>query len=39
MSLRNLTIAPRAALGFGLGAPLVLFLGASSRLQRAEMRK
>ncbi|WP_457790495.1 methyl-accepting chemotaxis protein [Pseudomonas sp. PL-6] len=39
MSLRNLAIAPRAALGFGLVALLVLLLGAFSLLQMAEMRK
>lgn len=30
MSLRNLSIAPRASLGFGLVALLVLLLGAFS---------
>ena len=39
MSLRNLSIAPRAALGFGLVALLVLLLGAFSLLQMTEMRK
>ncbi|USR41803.1 methyl-accepting chemotaxis protein [Ectopseudomonas hydrolytica] len=39
MSLRNLSIAPRAALGFGLVALLVLLLGAFSLLQMSEMRK
>ncbi len=39
MSLRNLSIAPRAALGFGLVALLVLLLGAFSLYQMTEMRK
>ena len=39
MSLRNLSIAPRAALGFGLVALLVLLLGAFSLFQMTEMRK
>ena len=39
MSLRNLSIAPRAALGFGLVALLVILLGMFSLLQMSEMRK
>jgi len=39
MSLRNLSIAPRAALGFGLVALLVLLLGSFSLFQMTEMRK
>lgn len=39
MSLRTLSIAPRAALGFGLVALLVLLLGAFSLFQMTEMRK
>lgn len=39
MSLRNLSIAPRAALGFGLVALLVLLLGVFSLFQMTEMRK
>ncbi|UFQ95967.1 methyl-accepting chemotaxis protein [Pseudomonas wenzhouensis] len=39
MSLRNLSIAPRASLGFGLVALLVLLLGAFSLFQMLEMRK
>ncbi|WP_339082845.1 methyl-accepting chemotaxis protein [Pseudomonas sp. TMP9] len=37
MTLRNLNIAPRATLGFGLVALLVLLLGSFSLLQMAEM--
>ena len=36
MSLRNLSIAPRAALGFGLVALLVILLGMFSLLQMSE---
>ena len=39
MTLRNLNIAPRATLGFGLVALLVLLLGGFSLLQMAEMNK
>lgn len=39
MSLRNLNIAPRASLGFGLVGLLVLLLGGFSLLQMAEMNK
>ncbi|MDP2747671.1 methyl-accepting chemotaxis protein [Pseudomonas sp.] len=39
MTLRNLNIAPRASLGFGLVALLVLILGSFSLLQMAEMNK
>lgn len=39
MTLRNLNIAPRASLGFGLVALLVLILGSFSLLQMAEMHK
>lgn len=39
MSLRNLNIAPRAALGFGLVALLVLLLGCFSLLKMADMNK
>ncbi|MCR4510230.1 methyl-accepting chemotaxis protein [Pseudomonas sp. 32.2.56] len=39
MTLRNLNIAPRASLGFGLVALLVLVLGGFSLLQMAEMNK
>ncbi|PKM26541.1 MAG: methyl-accepting chemotaxis protein [Gammaproteobacteria bacterium HGW-Gammaproteobacteria-13] len=39
MTLRNLNIAPRASLGFGLVALLVLILGGFSLLQMAEMNK
>ncbi|MDU9407750.1 methyl-accepting chemotaxis protein [Pseudomonas sp. zfem001] len=39
MSLRNLSIAPRAVLGFGLVALLVLLLGSFSLFQMTEMRK
>jgi len=39
MSLRNLSIAPRAALGFGLVALLVVLLGIFSLTQMGEMRK
>lgn len=39
MTLRNLNIAPRASLGFGLVALLVLLLGSFSLLQMAEMNK
>ncbi|WP_296218561.1 methyl-accepting chemotaxis protein [Pseudomonas sp. UBA2684] len=39
MTLRNLNIAPRAALGFGLVALLVLFLGSFALLQMASMRE
>ena len=39
MSLRNLSIAPRAALGFGPVALLVILLGMFSLLQMSEMRK
>jgi methyl-accepting chemotaxis protein len=39
MTLRNLNIAPRASLGFGLVALLVLVLGSFSLLQMAEMDK
>ncbi|MGE6240975.1 methyl-accepting chemotaxis protein [Ectopseudomonas guguanensis] len=39
MSLRNLAIAPRAALGFGLVAMLVVLLGIFSLMQMGEMRE
>ncbi|MFV9681318.1 methyl-accepting chemotaxis protein [Pseudomonas sp. NY15367] len=39
MSLRNLAIAPRAALGFGLVALLVMLLGIFSLMQMGEMRE
>lgn len=39
MTLRNLNIAPRAALGFGLIALLVLLLGCFSLIQMSEMNK
>jgi methyl-accepting chemotaxis protein len=39
MTLRNLNIAPRASLGFGLVALLVLLLGSFSLLQMTEMHK
>lgn len=39
MTLRNLNIAPRASLGFGLVALLLLLLGGFSLLQMAEMNK
>ncbi|CAM3804100.1 methyl-accepting chemotaxis protein [Ectopseudomonas alcaliphila] len=39
MSLRNLSIAPRAALGFGLVALLVVLLGIFSLTQMGEMRE
>ena len=39
MSLRALNIAPRAALGFGLVALLVFFLGGFSLLQMSHMRE
>ena len=39
MTLRNLNIAPRASLGFGLLALLVLLLGSFSLLQMAEINK
>jgi methyl-accepting chemotaxis protein len=39
MTLRNLNIAPRASLGFGLVALLVLILGSFSQQQMAEMHK
>ncbi len=39
MTLRNLNIAPRAALGFGLVALLVLLLGCFSLIQMSEMNK
>ena len=39
MTLRNLNIAPRASLGFGLVALLMLLLGGFSLLQMGEMRK
>ncbi|WP_341305188.1 methyl-accepting chemotaxis protein [Pseudomonas sp. TMP25] len=39
MTLRNLNIAPRASLGFGLVALLVLLLGGFSLMQMSEMRK
>jgi len=39
MTLRNLNIAPRASLGFGLVALLVLLLGSFSLLQMTEMNK
>jgi methyl-accepting chemotaxis protein len=39
MNLRNLNIAPRASLGFGLVALLVLLLGSFSLLQMGEMNK
>ncbi|WP_372241822.1 methyl-accepting chemotaxis protein [Pseudomonas sp. 8O] len=39
MSLRNLSIAPRAALGFGLVALLVVLLGIFSLMQMGEMRE
>ena len=39
MSLRNLSIAPRAALGFGLVALLVVLLGVFSLTQMGEMRE
>lgn len=39
MNLRNLNIAPRAALGFGLVALLVLLLGCFSLIQMSEMNK
>ncbi|MGG5873395.1 methyl-accepting chemotaxis protein [Pseudomonas peli] len=39
MTLRNLNIAPRASLSFGLVALLVLILGSFSLLQMAEMNK
>ncbi|MBU0808161.1 methyl-accepting chemotaxis protein [Pseudomonas sp. MIL19] len=39
MNLRNLNIAPRASLGFGLVAVLVLLLGSFSLQQMGEMRK
>ena len=39
MSLRNLSIAPRAALGFGLVALLVVLLGIFSLTQIGEMRE
>ncbi|PIA71205.1 methyl-accepting chemotaxis protein [Ectopseudomonas toyotomiensis] len=38
MSLRNFSIAPRAALGFGLVALLVVLLGIFSLTQMGEMR-
>lgn len=39
MTLRNLNIAPRATLGFGLVALLVLLLGSFSLMQMAEMNR
>lgn len=39
MTLRNLNIAPRASLGFGLVALLVMLLGSFSLLQMSEMNK
>lgn len=39
MTLRNLNIAPRAALGFGLIALLVFLLGCFSLIQMSEMNK
>src|SRR3989344_3902470 len=39
MTLRNINIAPRASLGFGLVALLVLLLGSFSLLQMSEMNK
>lgn len=39
MMLRNLNIAPRALLGFGLVACLVVLLGGFSLLQLSEMKK
>ncbi|MGE8498275.1 MAG: methyl-accepting chemotaxis protein [Pseudomonas sp.] len=39
MTLRNLSIAPRAALGFGLVALLVFFLGGFALLQMSNMRE
>jgi methyl-accepting chemotaxis protein len=39
MTLRNLNIAPRAALGFGLVALVVLLLGSFSLAQMSEMNK
>jgi methyl-accepting chemotaxis protein len=39
MTLRNINIAPRASLGFGLVALLVLLLGSFSMLQMSEMNK
>jgi methyl-accepting chemotaxis protein len=39
MTLRNLNIAPRASLGFGLVALLVLLLGSFSLMQMTEMDK
>ncbi|ALN19456.1 methyl-accepting chemotaxis protein [Ectopseudomonas mendocina] len=39
MSLRNLSIAPRAALGFGLVALLVVLLGIFSLMQMGAMRE
>ncbi|HUE94411.1 methyl-accepting chemotaxis protein [Pseudomonas sp.] len=39
MTLRTLNIAPRASLGFGLVALLLLLLGGFSLLQMAEMNK
>ena len=39
MSLRNFSIAPRAALGFGLVALLVVLLGIFSLTQMGEMRE
>lgn len=39
MTLRSLNIAPRASLGFGLLAVLVLLLGSFSLLQMAEINK
>jgi methyl-accepting chemotaxis protein len=39
MPIRNLNIAPRASLGFGLVALLVLLLGSFSLLQMSEMNK
>ncbi|MDH1262812.1 methyl-accepting chemotaxis protein [Pseudomonas sp. GD03944] len=38
MTLRNLSIAPRAAIGFGLVALLVFFLGGFALLQMSNMR-
>ncbi|MFP6847110.1 MAG: methyl-accepting chemotaxis protein [Pseudomonas sp.] len=39
MTLRNLNIAPRASLGFGLVALLVLLLGSFSQLKMSEMNR
>ncbi|WP_445937382.1 MCP four helix bundle domain-containing protein [Pseudomonas sp.] len=39
MSLNNMNIAPRASLGFGLVALIVVLLGGFSLMQMAEMNK